>query len=372
MPPPRVHLIQPTGYGGIFQHTAALAALLAGHGARVTIHTAVDHEPANPDGVEVCECVRWRRGQTDEAHAGLRQARVAFDYLARSLPHLVRAVRRREVAHVEGAVRLPMLVITLLALRLRGARVVQSPHNTFSREGWAGDDVLLRLGARLAHGNVVFSEHDAECLRSWGGEVVRSPLVQVVEEPPEEAVRRWRERWRAEGERRVVLFAGQVRRDKRLDALVESAVGWPESWRLAVVGEDRGDWTRCERRAAELGVSIDAAIGYLPLDEFLAAMTAADVVVAPYERGSQSGVLAVARELGVPTVATAVGGLGELAQVTVAPGDAGALRDGIEAALAGARPEGTPSDAEDAVAAHLEIYRRAARPGLRRRLGARR
>lgn len=364
--PPRVHLIQPTGYGGIFQHTVALAALLADRGVPVTIHTAADHEPAKPGGVDFCECVRWRRGESHEAHARLRRARVAFDYLARSLPHLVRAVRRREVAHLEGAVRLPMTVITLLALRLRGVRVVQSPHNTFSRRDWAGDDMLLRLSARIAHCNVAFSSYDEERLRSWGGRVVRSPLVQVVESPREEAIRNWRRRWRAGERERVILFAGQVRRDKRLDALVESAVGWPEGRRLAVVGEDRGDWARCRQRAAELGVPISATIGFVPLDEFLAAIAAADVVVAPYERGSQSGVLAVARELGVPSVATRVGGLGELAQVTVPPGDTDALGDGIEAALAARLPAGHPSGAEEAVAEHLEAYRRPARPDLRR------
>lgn len=369
MAAPRVHLIQPTGYGGIFQHTVALAALLSGRGVPVTIHTAGDHEPARLDGVEICRCVRWRRGMPTDTRLRVRQVRVAFDYLARSLPHLVRAVRRREVAHVQGAVRLPMTTITLLVLRARGAHVVQSPHNTFSRRGWIGDDLLLRLNARLAHRNVAFSEHDTERLRSWGGRAVRSPLVQVVEQPHRDAVRRWRARWRADGRDRVVLFAGQVRRDKRLDALVESAVGWPESWHLAVAGEDRGDWARCRRRAAQLGVPVSATIGFLPLDEFLAAVAAADVIVAPYERGSQSGVLAIARELGVPTVATSVGGLGELAQVTVPPGDPDALRDGIEAALAGGRPAGDPGSAERAFAAHLEAYRHPARLGPRRRLG---
>jgi glycosyltransferase involved in cell wall biosynthesis len=80
-------------------------------------------------------------------------------------------------------------------------------------------------------------------------------------------------------------------------------------------------------------VSLVVDEGYLPLDRFVAAVAAADVVACPYRVGSQSAVLALAHALGRPTVATDVGGLPELASVVVEPEDPAALAQGIEEAL---------------------------------------
>jgi glycosyltransferase involved in cell wall biosynthesis len=73
--------------------------------------------------------------------------------------------------------------------------------------------------------------------------------------------------------------------------------------------------------------------GYLPLARFVAAAAAADVVACPYLVASSSAVLALAVALGRPTVASDVGGLGDLATVVVPPGDPDALAAGVERAL---------------------------------------
>jgi glycosyltransferase involved in cell wall biosynthesis len=106
-------------------------------------------------------------------------------------------------------------------------------------------------------------------------------------------------------------------------------------------------------------------VGYVPLDAFAAAVAAADAVVVPSERASQSGVLALARRLGVPTVAADVGGLSELASRTFVAGDVADLNRALEAELgtagpaaAGTAPSTASTDEELAVDTHLRAYRR--------------
>jgi glycosyltransferase involved in cell wall biosynthesis len=133
-----------------------------------------------------------------------------------------------------------------------------------------------------------------------------------------ERVAQWRSQWVPSGDKRVVLFAGQLRSDKRLDLLIRTVAKLPRSsWTLAIVGEDKGVEKEMRMLAAALGVKANWHVEYVGLADFSAAVAAADVVVCPYEIASQSGVLALARQLGVPSVACDVGGLGELATITV-------------------------------------------------------
>ena len=104
-------------------------------------------------------------------------------------------------------------------------------------------------------------------LSSWKGRVVRSPLVHIIPVPEPARVERFRGAWDARNGRETVLFAGQIRRDKRLDLLIESATSWPPHRTLAVVGEDRGDWDRCAALAERLGVRLHATLGFQPLED---------------------------------------------------------------------------------------------------------
>jgi glycosyltransferase involved in cell wall biosynthesis len=184
----------------------------------------------------------------------------------------------------------------------------------------------------LTHAVVVFSVHDAERVERGRGNAVVSPLAQHTRAVDPDAVSRWRERWDA-GDRPVLLFAGQIRHDKRLDLAIAASAQLGRDHVLAVVGEDKGDVGRCRRLAGELGVEVSWTVAYLPLDDFVAALAAADVVVCPYDRASQSGVLAVTRKVGTRSVASAVGGLSELATATTPPGDAAGLARAVNRAL---------------------------------------
>ena len=246
-------------------------------------------------------------------------------------------------------------LLTLGLQRLGNRRVVYSPHDTFSRRGRL-DGALLGLALRVPDAVIVHSDADVARLRARGIAAHHSPLVQIVPQPSEAARTRWRREWGASADTPVVLFAGCIRPEKRLDLLIESARSWPPERRLAVVGEDRGAWERCASLAERHGVEMAARVEFVSLDEFVAAIAAANVLVMPHERASQSGVLALACHLGTPTVAAGVGGLGELSSRTFPPGDVRALTRAIDDQLAAGGGAQPPLDEELAVDTHLRAY----------------
>jgi glycosyltransferase involved in cell wall biosynthesis len=348
----RVHLIEPGGRGGVYQHTVALARLLASHGLAVRLHTASDPEfDPGGSGVEGCGCVEWFRRQP----SCFRGPLIAWRYLARTLPHLASEVTRNDVAHVQGVWHPVLTTLTLAVLGRKSGRTVASPHNTFARSGSGRDECLLRIDGHLVDATIVFSTYDAEVLTRSRTDVVRSPLVQLI--PESVSGDQWRPAWGV-GSGPVLLFAGQLRPDKRLDRVIDALGALTDPPLLAVVGEEKGAVPGCRALAEEMGVRVHWSIGFQPLDRFVAAIRAADVVVCPYERASQSGVLSIASSLGVPTVATSVGGLGEAADDAVDPDDPLALTRAIERAFTRARPRGTAQgdSSEAAWQAHAAAY----------------
>jgi len=350
---PDVHLVSFGGDGGVFQHTVAMAHALRDAGVASVLHMPDRHEVVDLNGLRTCCCVRWR---TPTSRRRLRRLSIAWGLLTRTAPHIAAAAADGSVVHVQGLFR-PALALGFLArIRRRTRWMVHTPHNTFSRSRARLGAPVLQAMCRLADRSIVFNTRDVEVVGRWGGRPVLSPLLQLAPSVDEEQRVAWRRSWGAEGDQVVVLFAGQIRRDKRLDRLVASAPGWPATWRLAVVGDDRGDWQRCSALARSFGVPVHAVLGYVPLDRFEAAVAAADVVVCPYDVGSQSGVIALARSLRTSTVATDVGGLAESADIAV-PLDASPaeLQQAIAQALVSV-PVLDETLPEATVEAHLRAY----------------
>lgn len=351
-------MFEPTGYGGVFQHSCRLAQALIQRGHTVILHTGHEHEIVGLDEVKICECSWWPRpSESSRVEAAARKVAIARRLATRTVPHLVGEAPPNSVVHLQGVAATGALNLrTLSAARRAGHRVVYSPHDVFSRRG-SIDGMLLRRAYRVPHAIVVHSHADGRRLAEMGYLAHVSPLVQLVPEPSERQRQNWRREWRADGSEDVVLFSGFIRPEKRLDILVESAKGWPAGRRIAVVGPDRGAWPHCEELARRYSVDVSARLEFVELSEFAAAVAAADVVVVPAEQASQSGVLALARQLRTPTVAADIGGMGELASRTFTAGDAGDLSRAIDAVLATADAPAAPAPEDDeAAAVHLAAY----------------
>jgi glycosyltransferase involved in cell wall biosynthesis len=322
-----VHLVEPGGRGGVYQHTVALATSLAESGVDVHLHTAADPEPLPTSVALPSHPCLWRLSWLRPRW--LRQLAVAAGWLVGGIPTCVRRVRHGDDVHIQGWFRPGLLLPLVAAVRLRRCTVAWSPHTTFSRRGRLVEERLARWMARHVDAVHVFSEWDRRRVEAWGARAERTPFAFVVPAAEPWAVAAWRERWLGDRADHVALFAGQIRPDKGLDTLVRAAALWGERAVLAVVGEDVGAAPQARRLAAELGVRVVWDEGYCSMEAFTAAVAAADVVVCPYRRASQSGVLAVAGALGRPTVASSVGGLAELADTVVPPDDPQALAEAI-------------------------------------------
>lgn len=347
-----VHVVEPGGRGGVYQHAASLAAKLAQAGTSVVLYTAVDAEkiPEVTSRVTRRACF-WRFRALRPAV--VRKAAVAAGWVLVGVPRCLRRVRRGDVVHVEGRFRPVLLLPLLLGARLRRARVAFTPHTTFSRWGRAGEERLVRWMARRADVVLAFCERDRRRIESWGATTVPVPMIFTPPPADLHLVAEWRHRWAVPGGDPVVLFAGQFRADKGPDLLVRAAAHWNGRIVVALVGEDLGALRPVRKVAAELDVPLRVTEGYQPIEQFVAALHAADVVVCPYRVSSQSGVLAMASAMGLRTVATDVGGLPELATVVVPADDPAALAEGVARALQHDRP---PPPPPPDLGAYLDVY----------------
>ncbi len=347
---PTVHIVEPGGRGGVYQHSLALAAVLAESGLAVRLHTANDCEVAPDSAIELCGCVEWYRGMG----APGRRLSIVGGYLAHTLPHLLNVVGPQDPVHLQGVFKVPLTALTAARLRVRGRRVVFSPHNTFSRRGSRLEGAVLRRIARGVDAVMVFSQADARELAAWGCTATVVPLAQTMP-LKRELAKEWRRRWDVGPATSVALFAGQIRRDKRLDLALEAASRWQADCVLAVVGEDLGDLARCREIASAKRLPVRWHVGYAPLEEFVAAIAAADVLLCPYRQASQSGVLALAAQLGVRSVATDVGGLSELATIALEDDDPDSVAKAVDRVLGTSAPEPAGSGA-GLLRAHLSAY----------------
>ena len=128
--------------------------------------------------------------------------------------------------------------------------------------------------------------------------------------------------------------------------------------RLAIVGKDLGDAERCRRLAAARGRRPGlVARTTSGSSDFAAAHRRGRRRRLPLSRASQSGVLALAAQLGVPSIASDVGGLRELATAVVPRDvDAAGLADAVDELLAAPPPRNGHDPVEATVQAHRDAY----------------
>lgn len=188
---------------------------------------------------------------------------------------------------------------------------------------------------------VVHSEADRKRVAERFGveaSVVPHGLFEYPRVAREEARRRL-----SIAEPRVLLYFGIVRRYKGLPVLLDAFDLLPEDLaretRLLLVGEPWDDEATLRARitASPRGDRITWVDRYVSDDEVPLFFGAADAVVLPYLRASQSGVAHIAMARGLPVILSRVGGLEALQDYAgaafVAAGDATRLADAIEKLL---------------------------------------
>ncbi len=146
--------------------------------------------------------------------------------------------------------------------------------------------------------------------------MVRHNMIQPFVRPPDAAIGELKERWNLPPDATVFLAAGRLSREKGHLDLIEAIAMFaktapPATARFIFAGEGP-EQSRLEKRCRELGIA--QQVMFVGHQSDLAPWYAlADVMVLPSHSEGSPNVLLEAMAAGVPCVATAVGGVPEIA-----------------------------------------------------------
>jgi len=382
---PKVALYEPSGHGGIAHYTFELAEGLHQAGWRVTVLTAEGYEletlkrPFDVRHVIKASrlkmaLARWRRPSASSPRVavdsgppaasplrstrGDRQTTVRSRVLAaiktlrvvaagaKTLLWLLRTGTR--VVHIQWLVDRSADLLFVRMLRLCGIAVVVTvhdvlPHDEYTDENRRYFQKLYRLADRL----IVHSENNRRemlelfdldprrlCVIPHGAQTLFNDHFDIPRT-------RARHDLGLPDDTRIVLFFGLIKRYKGLEYLLqafEAIAARCGNVTLLIAGKIYDGDAEVYRHYTSLlstyrtraDVRLDT--GYIPLEQVSRYFAAADLVVLPYVKASQSGVLLSAYAAGRPVIVTDTGGLGEVVQrgvsgLVVPPQDADALAE---------------------------------------------
>ena len=118
-------------------------------------------------------------------------------------------------------------------------------------------------------------------------------------------------------EDKVVLFFGTIRPHKGLDNLI-NACGLIRDhsvpFKLLVVGNPVGDFSKYDRLIEQnkLDDKVIKMLGHIPNNKIADYFNIADMLVLPYKRTYQSGVVQLGFTFGLPIICSKIGGLTDL------------------------------------------------------------
>jgi len=332
----RVQLIDPSAYTPPYDH--ALAAGLVHAGAEVELITSRFVHGVRPpaEGFRVTEHFYRRTTARDRGRNARRLLRAA-----EHVPDMLRYRSRAAEADVRHFQWLPLEALDSLLLAPARPRVL-TVHNTLRRGEGKARELATRLLLRRMDALVVHARAgERELTERFGADPARvhviphgafDYLTRLPREAPLDPELR-------DVEGPVILLFGLVRPYKGADVLLEAFAGLDAGAELWVVGLPHVDMAPLHAAAARAKGTVRFVERFVSDQEIPAFFRRADVVVLPYRRIDQSGVLYTALAFGKALVLSDVGGFGEVgrehgAARLVAPGDPLALREALAALLA--------------------------------------
>jgi glycosyltransferase involved in cell wall biosynthesis len=335
--PLRVALVDPSGYSRPYDHE--LARALAARGHRVTLWTSafVHGSAPPPDGYEVREHF-YRRANALAVGGRLRPAAKAAEHVA-DLARMRSALERDrpDVVHVQWSVLRPLERRYYRRMRRSGIAVAFTAHDPVPNVGGAARRRSVAATARSFPRVICHSEWGRAALVERCG--VDAGRVRVIPHGVFAYLRELRaDTPPVDPPGPLAVLPGLIRPYKGVDVMLDA---WPLARELApeatllVAGRPMMDISALPADAP--GVVLLPR--FLSDGELAAVLRRADVVVLPYRRIDNSGVLAAALAFGKPLVLSDVGGFGELHRrygvgELVRPGDAAALGAAVGRVLA--------------------------------------
>jgi len=385
MSSPKVWMIEPVGgHRGMHYYDFALCDELRRAGVDVTLLTCDETAGCNaPAGLAVRYPFQRIFGADP---APLR----AYRYW-RALSRIASGAAREgvQIAHVHYFLLAPADYIFLRRLRRQGIKIVVTAHDVIPFNARFHTRALFQRLYGLADALIVHAEQNRRELlaqfRLERARVVVIPHGHYLPYTGDALLSRAEARARLglDPERPVLLFFGQIKRVKGLDTLLRALpaiiTAHPRALLLIAGQVWKDDWSRYQALIDELGIAdhVRARIAHIPDGEVAAYYRAADVVVLPYRRIYQSGVLLMAWSYAQPVVASSVGGLAEVVRdgetgLLVEPDDPATLADALNEVLGNrAWGEAMGAAGRRLVAREFAWDKIAARTaGLYRKLGA--
>ncbi len=229
-------------------------------------------------------------------------------------------IKHRDIVHFQLSSFPPFVLglIFLLKMFCRPAIIV-TVHNVVSHESSFADKITLKTIYHLADRLIVHAQQNkAELIRQFS---IPEDKVHVIphgnylfaqEISP-------KKRKTVQKNRFELLFFGYIREYKGLDLLLHAlkiVVDQNPRVLLHIVGKPHEDFTKYRQLIASLALEpyLNLKLDYVPIDEVQTYFIRADVVVLPYKRISQSGVIFMAYAFGKPVIATNVGGIPEVVE----------------------------------------------------------
>jgi len=212
-------------------------------------------------------------------------------------------------------------------------------HNVVAHESRVWDRLCTKLVLR--HGNyfIVHSDEDLHNLKQLLPQAnVRKVFHPTYEVFDGEPLSQSEAQKRLGISGRTLLFFGFVRPYKGLEYLLDAmpAIVRNTGARLLVAGEFWRDKERYLEQMRRLGIEDHVTLvdKYIPNEDVAVYFSAADLVVLPYVKATQSGIVQIAYALHKPVVVTNVGGLPDVVEdgktgFLVPPQNAPAIADAV-------------------------------------------
>ena len=354
---PKVALYDPSTSGGITHYTFELAEGLAKVGCSATVITSENYELRHVDrnfdvwflfkpslikswSARIFRLVSNRTTGHDRAstpairqtitgqHAWLTGRLKSLSYTIRLFKAaFVLLLNGTRIVHIQWMMDRRADLRFIYLLRLLRFKIVYTvhnllPHDEHTPENRAFFERVYRIPDRL----IVHSENNRkemlELFTVDPGKITMIPhgcqsvLFEHVPARPTAA----RDELGIPEDRQVILFFGMIKPYKGLDVLLQAFDTIRARCNRAMlviagqIAEDPATYRHYSTLLAKYSLddSLRVRNEYIPLEQVSSYFSAADLVVLPYLRASQSGVLLAAYAAGKPVVATDTGGLSEV------------------------------------------------------------
>ena len=310
-----VAVIEPVGgHGGMNEYDFALCRSVVKAGGKVTLLTCDKTVVSGSEGFPINLPYRGIFGQDKTWVRGLR-------FLRGSLRALLGArLRCDEVAHFHFFHVGPLELFNVLLARLLGLRVVITAHDVEAFKEGLSVPTFVHWAYHLAHRVIAHSQvakqelvHELDIRQETIDVILLGNSCESI--LPEVTREIARARFGFSPDKRVLVFFGQIKEVKGLDVLLEGfaiARATDKSLHLLIGGRIwKGDFSQYAEiiRSHGLAPYCTLHIRYIPDAEVPYFYRCADLVVLPYLRIYQSGVVLLAMSYGVPVLVSDIAGM---------------------------------------------------------------